>query len=228
MLKHLLKFLRGLAMALAALGLLGLLVPRLITSLYSASRVYGLNDAPSERAAIVFGAGLTRSGYPTRVLRDRVQTAAALYRTGKVERLLMTGDNQVVEYNEPEAMKQYAMTLGVPEDAIVLDYAGRRTYDSCYRAKAIFGLDKALLVTQSFHLPRALFICRSLGLEAYGVRAENWRYWPITNLIWNVREQFATVGALMDVYVSRPRPILGEPEPMFSESHTGPSDQGQS
>jgi len=191
-------------------------VPRLVTTLQSSSRIFGVEDAPGERAAIVFGAGLTRSGQPTRVLRDRVQTAAQLYAAGKVEKLLMSGDNSVVEYNEPEAMRQYAMSLGVPAEAIVLDYAGRRTYDSCYRAKAIFGLDTALLVTQEFHLPRALFICNALGLRAYGVRAANWRFWPTTYLIWNVREHLATLGAIVDVYVSRPQPVLGEPEPIFS------------
>ena len=79
----------------------------------------------------------------------------------------------------------------------------------------MFGLDSALLVTQGFHLPRALFVCNALGLKAEGVMAANRRYWPVMSLIWNVREQFATVAALVDVYVSRPQPILGEPQPMF-------------
>jgi SanA protein len=224
MLKQLLKFLRSLLTAIAILGLAALIVPRVFTTVAGLPRTFTVGDAPNERAAIVFGAGLTRSGSPTRVLRDRVQTAAQLYRAGKVEKLLMSGDNRVVSYNEPEAMKQYAMTLGVPEEAIVLDYAGRRTYDSCYRAKVIFGLDAALLVTQSFHLPRALFICNALGLQAYGVKAANWRYWPVTWLIWNIREQFATLGAVMDVFVDRPVPVLGSPEPMFSDS--GARSQG--
>ena len=129
----------------------------------------------------------------------------------------MSGDNRTLAYNEPEAMRQYAMSLGVPSSAIVLDYAGRRTYDTCYRAKAIFGLDSALLVTQAFHLPRALFLCNALGLQASGVEANNHRYWPPLMFIWNVREQLATIGAFMDVYVSRPLPVLGRPEPIFPE-----------
>jgi len=215
MLKQLWKFLRALLLAAAALGLLALIVPRLIITIYSMSRIYNVENAPAERAAIVFGAGLTRSGAPTRVLRDRVQTAAQLYLAGKVEKLLMSGDNSIQEYNEPEAMRQYAMSLGVPSEAIVLDYAGRRTYDSCYRAKAIFGLDSALLVTQGFHLPRALFLCHALGLKAAGVEAANWRFWPVTTFVWGIREQLATLGAVMDVYLGRPLPVLGEPEPMF-------------
>jgi SanA protein len=215
MLKQLWKFVRGLLLAAAVLGLVALVLPRLITTVYGWSRVYTVERAPAGRVAIVFGAGLTRSGQATPILRDRVETAAQLYFAGKVEKILMSGDNRFENYNEPEAMRQYALTLGVPSEAIVLDYAGRRTYDTCYRAKAIFGLDSALLVTQGFHLPRALFVCNALGVQAAGVEAANRRYWPLMLFIWNVREQFATLGALVDVYVSRPLPVLGSPEPIF-------------
>jgi len=215
MLKQLWKFLRGLLMAAAALGMLALLLPRLITTIYGWSRVYTVEDAPNEGAAVVFGAGLTRSGTATPILRDRVETAAHLYFAGKVQKLLMSGDNRFGNYDEPGAMRAYALTLGVPSEAIVLDYAGRRTYDTCFRAKAIFGLDSALLVTQGFHLPRALFLCNALGVKASGVEAANRHYWPLMLLIWNAREQFATLGALVDVYVSRPVPVLGNPEPIF-------------
>ncbi len=100
---------------------------------------------------------------PPRYLQDRVQTAANLYFAGKVEKLLMSGDNRFVDYNEPAVMRKVALSLGVPEEAIVLDYAGRRTYDTCYRAKAIFGVTEAILVTQAFHLPRAIYLCNRLG-----------------------------------------------------------------
>ena len=100
-----------------------------------------------------------------------MDTAAQLYFSGKVEKLLMSGDNRFVDYNEPEAMRQYARSLGVPEEAIVLDYAGRRTYDTCYRARDIFGVQSAILVTQNFHLPRALFTCNALGIRATGVES---------------------------------------------------------
>ena len=150
---------------------------------------------------------------PTPILRDRVETAAQLYFAGKVEKLLMSGADRFGGHSEPEAMQQYAMTLGVPSGAIMLDDGGRRTYDTCYRAKNVFGLDSAILVTQGWHLPRALFLCNALGLRAAGVEAANRRYWPVMLLIWNVREQIATVGALVDVYVSRPLPGFGEQEP---------------
>ena len=177
--------------------------------------MHSTEDSPSERVAIIFGAGLRRDGTPTAILRDRVETGASLYFAGKVEKLLMSGDNQVVEYNEPESMRQYALSLGVPDEAIVLDYAGRRTYDTCYRAKAIFGVDSALLVTQRFHLPRALFLCNALGVKAVGVEANNNSYLKRSLFIWNVREQFATFTAFMDVFVRKPIPILGQAEPIF-------------
>jgi len=112
-------------------------------------------------------------------------------------------------------MREYAVSLGVPDEAITLDYAGRRTYDTCYRAKAIFGVESALLVTQKFHLPRALFLCNALGLKASGVEANNRNYWNSSLLIWNIREQLATVDAFLDVFVDKPTPILGKPEPIF-------------
>ena len=218
MYKRILKFIRQLLMALAALGLLAVSLPRLITAIYGRTRIYTVDTSPTERVAIVFGAGLTRGGYPTAVLRDRVETATQLYFAGKVQKLLMSGDNRSDNYNEPEAMRLYALSLGIPPDAIVLDYAGRRTYDTCYRAKAIFGLNSVLLVTQQFHLPRALYLCNSLGIQATGVEANNLHYFPLLLLIWNIREQLATVGAFVDVYVSKPIPVLGNPEPIFPEA----------
>jgi SanA protein len=226
--KKLFRFLWRFIRLLIALGLLALFLPRLITAIYSRTHTYNVSTAPQERVAIIFGAGLTRDGYPTAVLRDRVETAAQLYFGGKVEKLLMSGDNRVASYNEPEAMRQYALGLGVPEAAIVLDYAGRRTYDTCYRARAIFGVDSALLVTQGFHLPRALFLCNALGLRAVGVEADNAAYRKLSLLIWNIREQFATVGAFVDVYISRPLPVLGRPEPIFSPSNSAGARFGQS
>ena len=215
MLKRIFRFVGRLALALGPLGLLGMLLPRLITTIYTKHRIYQKDEAPRERLAIVFGAGLRRDGTPTPILRDRVETAASLYISGKVEKLLMSGDNSFLYYNEPEAMRQYAISLGVPDHAIAMDYAGRRTYDTCYRAKAIFGMESALLVTQKFHLPRALFLCNALGLDAYGVEANNRNYWRGSLFIWNFREQLATVGAFLDVYVNSPMPVLGEPEPLI-------------
>ena len=215
MLKRMLKVVWRFFLLLAALGVLAMVLPRMATSLYSMNRIYKNEEAPASRLAIVFGAGLRRDGSPTAVLRDRVETAAALYFTGKVEKILMSGDNSYEYYNEPGSMKEYALSLGVPETAIVMDYAGRRTYDTCYRAKAIFGVEEALLVTQGFHLPRALFLCNALGIDSYGIEANNNSYRGRSLMIWNIREQIATLGAFIDVYVSNPLPVLGAPEPIF-------------
>lgn len=192
-----------------------LILPRLITSIYGGLRTYTVENAPAARVAIVFGAGLWRDGSPTPVLRDRVATAAQLYFTGKVEKLLMSGDNSEIHYNEPGAMREYALALGIPEDAIVLDYAGRRTYDTCFRAREIFGIEEALLVTQQFHLPRALYVCNQLGLRAAGVAADQRQYERRAWLWWNLRETPATLVALWEVHVARPQPILGKKEPIF-------------
>ena len=210
------RFLWRLILAIGLPGLLAVLFTRLATDLYAASRLFSVQEVPSERAAIVFGAGLRRDGTPTAVLRDRVETAAALYFSGKVEKILMSGDNRFVEYNEPGAMRQYALDLGVPDADIVLDYAGRRTYDTCYRARAIFGLERAILVTQGFHLPRALFLCNSLGVKAVGVEAANHYFLKRSRFVWNLRELIATFAAVVDIRVTRPLPVLGDPEPIFA------------
>lgn len=204
-------------------ALIVFLIPRIVTAVYSISRVHALEDAPQERAAIVFGAGLYRDGSPTPVLQDRVKTAVKLYFSGQVEKILMSGDNRFVEYNEPLAMMNFALDLGVPSEDIVLDYAGRRTYDTCYRAKAIFGLNAAILVTQRFHLSRAVFICNMLGIKGEGVIADQRNYSRRSQAIWALRELPATFVAVWDVWVSKPLPVLGEPEPIFTEESDGVS-----
>jgi len=177
-------------------------------------RIYvRIEDVPSRAVAIVLGAGLWADGSLTPVLADRVATAADLYRAGAVRVLLFTGDNRFVDYNEPQAMFEYAVRLGVPEDAIVLDYAGRRTYDSCYRARAIFGVDRALVVTQRFHAPRALYLCDALGVDAVAAVADRQDYAP-RRFVWETREYLALALAWWDVNVRHPVPVLGEPLPI--------------
>src|SRR5512138_1971960 len=183
------------------LGVLLIGMIRLILLLSTSSQTFTVEDAPFKRVAIVFGAEVKRDGTPSTVLRDRVETAVALYKSGKVEKLLMSGDNRFVDYNEPESMRQYALTLGVPDADIVLDYAGRRTYDTCYRAKEIFGVNSATLVTQGFHLPRALFLCAAFGIDSVGVKSDNYYYLKRLRLYWNIRELFASLQSVLDVYL---------------------------
>ena len=214
MLKKIKKFLWRFTSIFSLLVFTGLFFPKLIVQLYAAPRTFTVDDVPAARVAIVFGAGLLRDGSAGPVLRDRVETAVQLYQQGKVDKLLMSGDNRFVEYNEPEAMRQYAIDLGIPNEDIVLDYAGRRTYDTCYRANAIFQVDSAVLVTQSFHLPRALFLCNSFGVESTGVEANNTYFRKISRLSWNTRELFATAQSVWQAFVTKPLPVLGNPEPI--------------
>ena len=188
---------------------------RFATIYYARGRIFDVNNAPLKPAAIVFGAGLRRDGTPTSVLRDRVSTAVKLYNEGKISKILMSGDNRFDYYNEPGAMKEFALDFGIPEEAIVLDYAGRRTYDTCYRAREIFGLKDVILVTQKFDLPRAIFTCNSLGVNAVGVSANSYYYRRRSQLFWNIREIPASAAAFWHIYISKPIPVLGEQEPIF-------------
>jgi SanA protein len=215
MCKRIFKMVVLVLIVLIIMGVLLLGISRLATGVYAHSKTYAAAEVPTRPVAIVFGAGLWRNGTATPVLQDRVQTAANLYFAGKVKKLLMSGDNRFVDYNEPAVMRQLALSLGVPDGAIVLDYAGRRTYDTCYRAKAIFGVNEAILVTQAFHLPRAIYLCNHLGVDSVGVDADL-RIYPKSSLLyWNARELLATVAALWDFNIGHPVPVLGDKEPIF-------------
>ncbi len=168
---------------------------------------------PARPVALVFGAGYWPDGTPSDVLWDRVAAAVELYRAGRVEKVLFSGDNRVADYNEPEKMREIALSLGMPVEAIVLDYAGRRTYDTCYRAREIFGLREVVLVTQRYHLPRALFTCQGLELDAVGYVADRQ---PYVHIGWYwVREIPALWLSWFDLVVRRPLPVLGEPIPIL-------------
>jgi SanA protein len=168
--------------------------------------------APPKSVAIIFGAGYSRYG-ASAVLYDRVLTGVELYKAGKVRKLLMTGDNHVRSYNEPEVMRRTAVALGVPNEDIVLDYAGFRTYDSLYRARDIFQVKNALLVTQAYHLPRALYTARKLGMDVAGVAADRRLYRGQLKL--SLRELLAVEMAWLETNILHPRPyFLGKPEPI--------------
>ena len=172
-------------------------------------------EVPDAPVALVLGAGLNRDGTAGIVLQDRVEKAAELYFAGKVQKLLMSGDNSTEYYDEPSAMREHALSLGVPDEDIVLDFAGRRTYDSCYRAREIFEVVDLIVVTQAFHLPRAIFLCNALDIEVTGVPADDNNYRLRSYAYWWTREIFASVYAYWDVLIAHPTPILGDPEPIF-------------
>lgn len=179
-------------------------------------------DVPARDVAVVFGAGLWK-GRPTPYLAHRLDTAAELYRTGKVRVLLVTGDNSRTAYDEPSAMRTYLTERGVPEDRVVSDYAGFDTWDSCVRAKKVFGVDRAVLVTQDFHIKRAVALCGAAGVDAYGVGVaephdRTWYYGT-------TRELFAAAKAALDAGL-RPDPhFLGPKEPGVTEALASPSGE---
>ncbi len=214
-LKRLLKLLLNVLLGLLFAGLLILGIPKLVALMFARSRSFSATAVPPAPVAIVFGAGLNRDGSPSPVLRDRVTVAANLYFAGKVKKLLLSGDNRFTYYNEPGAMRQFAIQLGVPDKDIVQDFAGRSTYDTCYRAKYIFGVSNAILVTQAYHLPRALFLCNALGVQASGVPADLRQYQRLAYFTWVLRELPATLAAMWDVGIAHPVPVLGSPEPIF-------------
>lgn len=209
-------------LAIVALPFVGLAALRGVSALNAIGKIYTLEDAPQRPVAIVFGAQVLPSGRLSAMLNDRVQMGAALYHAGKVRALLLTGDNGTVEYNEPEAMRDYAIGYGVPEDSIFLDYAGFRTYDSCYRAHDIFQVDEAILVTQGFHLDRALLTCNALGVESIGVAADAMRdedesYARRALMYSTLREIPSTALSVFDLLRGDLPMYLGDPIPIFPE-----------
>lgn len=185
----------------ALLGFLAVVVlslPHWILSLRYADKIFSPDDAPTKTTAIVFGAGLRRSGDPSTVLADRVLTAVALYQQGKVSKILLSGSSLSSGYNEPLAMKSLAMDAGVSTEDILIDLGGSRTFDTCLRAQQVFGIENALLISQRFHLPRALALCNGINLSAVGVVADLHTY--RARFFWEIREIPATLKALWDIH----------------------------
>lgn len=213
--KWFLRILLGL-LAFGSVGLLIVYIVNLQVNSYAAPKLQtSITEIPKEeppRVAIVFGAGVRSDGSPKDALYDRVLTAVELHRAGRVRKLLMSGDNPTHQYDEPTAMKQTAMRLGVPESDIVLDFAGRRTYDTCYRAKEIFEVRKAILVTQEFHQARSLYLCSNLGVDSVGITANRRKY--LGENYWAFREFFSVFSAWFEINFLPFEPIKGEKEPI--------------
>ena len=138
------------------------------------NNIYGLDTRnwPSPRVAVVFDASVYSNGALSPILEDRVQTAIELYRARKVDRILVSGDARHPSYNEPRAMYEYLVSHGVSPKDVIVDTSGRSTYETCLRAKEVFGLKRAVLVSQGFHLSRALYIANQLGLDAVGMAGD--------------------------------------------------------
>jgi SanA protein len=175
-----------------------LLLPRLTLIQRYGDRIAAPADAPTCTTAIVFGAGLRRDGTPTLVLADRVTAAVRLYHQGSVQSLFLSGSARSRGCDEAEAMRALAIELGVDPQAIVVDKQGTRTLETCLRARQAFGIRSALLVTQRFHLPRALVLCEAMGIEAAGVQADLSHYSTRSRWLWELRELPASLVAMID------------------------------
>jgi len=162
--------------------------------------------APHRPVAIVLGAAI-RGDDPSDMLEDRLVTALTLYENGQCDKLLLSGAHHREDHNEVGVMSNWLQDRGVPEQDIVLDHAGLRTLDSMVRAKKIFGADKVLVVTQAFHLPRAVYLGQSAGLEVTGVAAPARYDYPASVMRANRAREFAAQGrALLDLWVLGTQP----------------------
>jgi SanA protein len=163
------------------------------------AKIVAARDAPAGRVAIVFGAGIVPTGEPSSVLLDRLATAADLYQSGKVTHVILSGDGSDRYHDEPEVMQRAILQLGVPDSAVRLDRAGIRTRETCRHAFETFGLASATLVTQAFHLPRALMLCESFGIDVVGVPSDRGAYPARWRLSWQLRETAATTVAWLEI-----------------------------
>ncbi|MDX3311170.1 ElyC/SanA/YdcF family protein [Streptomyces sp. ME08-AFT2] len=201
---------RRLVQAVMAGCVLGLL-PSTWLYVSTSDRIGTTAQAPRREVAVVFGAGLW-DGEPSPYLAHRLDAAAKLYRAGRIEVVLVTGDNSRKDYDEPDAMRAYLTRHGVPDRRIVSDYAGFDTWDSCVRAKKIFGVDRAVLISQDFHIRRAVALCEAAGVDSYGVGVAAKH--DVTWYYGGAREVLAAGKAALDA--------VFEPDPRF----LGPKEQG--
>lgn len=193
-----------------------LAIDRWVESSTEAFIFNNVDEAPPAQAAIVLGARVYPNGHPSPVLADRLLTGVALYRAGKVRKLLLSGDHGQLEYDEVNAMRDYVRSLGVPARDIFMDHAGFSTYETMFRARDVFGLRDAVVVTQGFHLPRAVFIARRLGLDAAGVTADRRRY--VGEEYLRYRDALARAKDVIQLYVLKSRPtFLGPAIPITGD-----------
>ena len=189
------------------------LAPALWVQVVGQTRVRpGVSDVSRTDVAIVLGAGLRPDGTPSTYLRRRLDAAAELYARGTVGVILVSGDNSTTQHDEPTAMRDWLVGLGVPEDRVVRDFAGLDTHDSCVRAHEVFGVTDAVVITQDYHLRRALFSCREAGIDVVGLGVSSTSVEPIKAVLYRVREIPASIKAAWDALTGREPVHLGPHE----------------
>jgi SanA protein len=168
-----------------------------------------VDQVPFQRVGLVLGTSKqVRSGQSNLYFKYRMDAAEALFKQGKVEHLVLSGDNGSINYNEPVDMKNELLKRGIPEDRIHLDYAGFRTFDSVYRMEAIFGQKAFTIISQEFHTQRAVYIAQSLGLRAIGFNARN--VGASGGMKTRLREYLARVRVILDLWLGAKPRFLGE------------------
>lgn len=180
----------------------------------TARYIYTTDSVPRANVAIVLGASVIGTSTLSVVLRERADTAIELYNKHKVAKILVSGDNSDVTHNEVDPVGKYLVSKGVPKTAIFLDHAGFDTYSSMYRASSVFLVESIIIVTQPFHLKRAIFIARQIGMDAYGVPASNSGSYIFNTL----REIPATFKAVYDVMTRRQPKYTGPIYPVWGSS----------
>ena len=190
-----------------------------IVSVSASRHIMDVDNCEKSVCVIVLGAGVRSDGSPTLMLKDRLDTAIMLYKNEVADKLLMSGDHHTAGYDEVNVMKQYAIDAGVPSEDIFMDHAGLSTYDTMNRAKNVFCLDKAIIVTQQYHLWRAVYLARSFDIDAVGVPAINDNYSLRYKVPNNIRE---CVARCKDFFYACFKPnttIMGEEIPITSQSN---------
>ncbi|MET7467773.1 vancomycin high temperature exclusion protein [Micromonospora sp. NPDC005686] len=205
---------RLLVLATAVALLLGAATVASVTWVRDAAEghLFDAAGVPETPVALVLGTKVEPDGTPAPFLAGRLETARRLYASGKVKVLLLSGDHMDWDYDEPDAMRRWLVDRGVPAEKTVLDHAGFDTYDSCVRAYRVFGVRQATVVTQSFHLPRAVALCRAAGIEAVGVGDDTARRYAGQWRISSTREYGACLKAAADVLTGRDPVHLGRRE----------------
>lgn len=169
-------------------------------------------ETPETDVALLLGTSrYTVRGNTNLYFKYRIQAVVALYNSKKIKHIIVSGDNSITSYNEPREMRKALIAQGIPEEAITLDFAGFRTLDSVVRCKEVFGQNDFIIVSQQFHIERALFIADKFGIDAIGFVAKNppEKY----SLKTNIREYFARTKAIIDIYILNTQPkFLGEKE----------------
>jgi vancomycin permeability regulator SanA len=175
----------------------------------AAGHIYTPSDVPATPVALVLGAQVNPDGTPSAFLAARLDLAKRLYDAGLVEMIIVSGDHLAPESNEPAAMRNYLIRAGLPKERVIADTGGFDTYESCLRAKRIFNLSRLIVVTQSYHLVRAVATCRALGIDATGVGDDSARQHAIAWWRGAIRDQIACIKTVVDL-ATRPDPKSGE------------------